>query len=192
MEIIIIIVVILFVIAFIVAMNQATTGLEYEINVLTKLKEMPNFTPVKTIIKQCNQRGLDNEALKTADRDNFKETLKESLKPLLLGLSLDDKSKQICLIKNENLTLIPFADVIEMQVILDGETVTKTNRLNQAVGMAVGATLGGGTGLLIGGLSASTTTNKKIKDVTLKVILNDLSNAIFEIDLRGKEVVPLV
>jgi hypothetical protein len=53
---------------------------------------------------------------------------------------------------------------------VDGKTITKTSRGSQALGMAVGGVLGGGLGLLIGGLTASTSETKKIKNVSLKLL----------------------
>lgn len=68
---------------------------------------------------------------------------------------------------------------------MDGKTITKTSRGSQALGMAVGGVLGGGLGLLIGGLTASTSETKKIKNVSLKLLMNDLTTPVHEVGLIG-------
>jgi hypothetical protein len=86
-----------------------------------QLNQLPNFKPKKTLIKYYI----------TGNK----------------GISIDDDSKQICLIVNNQLILKPFTDIIETQVVVDGKTITKTSRGSQALGMAVGGVLGGGLGL---------------------------------------------
>lgn len=124
-----------------------------------QLNQLPNFKPKKTLIKYYISGNK--------------------------GISLDDDSKQICLIVNNQLILKPFTDIIETQIVVDGKTITKTSRGSQALGMAVGGILGGGLGLLIGGLTASTSETKKIKTVSLKLLMNDLTTPIHEMNLIG-------
>ena len=124
-----------------------------------QLNQLPNFKPKKTLIKYYI----------TGNK----------------GISIDDDSKQICLIVNNQLILKPFTDIIETQVVVDGKTITKTSRGSQALGMAVGGVLGGGLGLLIGGLTASTSETKKIKNVSIKLLMNDLTTPVHEVGLIG-------
>jgi hypothetical protein len=67
---------------------------------------------------------------------------------------------------------------------VDGKTITKTSRGSQALGMAVGGVLGGGLGLLIGGYCINIR-NKKIKNVSLKLLMNDLTTPVHEVGLIG-------
>lgn len=124
-----------------------------------QLNQLPNFKPKKTLIKYYVAGNK--------------------------GISLDDDSKQICLIVNNQLILKPFTDIIETQVVVDGKTITKTSRGSQALGIAVGGVLAGGLGALIGGLSASTSETKKIKNVSLKLLMNDLTIPVHEVGLIG-------
>lgn len=133
---------------------------EQEQSLSEKLKSIPNFSPTKTIVKY-NLIGQPN------------------------GLSIDDTHKQICLIKNEECILKPFASIIECQIVVDGKTITKTSRGSQAIGMAIGGVIGGGLGALIGGLTASTSEQKKVKNVSIKLLLNDLSLPSHEFSLIG-------
>ena len=129
-------------------------------NLALKLQNLPNFSAKKTIIKY-NVMSIPN------------------------GISLDDTTKQICLIQNGQFILKPFSSIIECQIVVDGKTITKTSRGSQALGMLVGGAIGGGLGVLIGGLSASTSEQKKIKNVSIKILFNDLSLPSHEFSLIG-------
>lgn len=156
----IIICIVLIIFSIFMAFYSSNKRKEQEQSLSDKLKSIPNFLPVKTIIKY-NVMGLAN------------------------GLSIDDTHKQICLIKNGECLLKPFSSIIECQISIDGKTITKTSRGSQAIGMAVGAVVGGGLGVLIGGLTASTSEKKKVKNVSIKLLLNDLSLPSHEFSLIG-------
>ena len=49
--------------------------------------------------------------------------------------------------------------------------------------MAVGAALGGGLGLLIGGLTGSKSTSTQVKSVSIKLLINDLKFPVHEIKM---------
>lgn len=142
------------------AINSSIARKDQEESLSAKLNDLPNFSPKKTIIKY-NVMNLPN------------------------GLSIDDTTKQVCLIRNGELILKPFSSVIECQTVIDGKTITKTSRGNQALGMVVGGVIGGGLGVLIGGLTASTSEQKKIKSVSIKLLFNDLSLPYHEFSLIG-------
>lgn len=160
MDFFLVICIILIVFCIIMAISSSGKRQEQQQNLNDQLNKLPNFSPQKTIIKY-NAYNLEN------------------------GLSVDNQTKQICLIKNGTITLHPFSDIIECQIVIDGKTVTKTSRGSQAVGMLVGGALGGGLGVLIGGLSASKSESKKIKDVSIKILLNDLSLPCHQFSLIG-------
>ncbi|MCV9888772.1 SHOCT domain-containing protein [Metabacillus halosaccharovorans] len=66
-----------------------------------------------------------------------------------------------------------YIDILESEVIIDGETVTKTSRSSQVGGAILGGILAGGVGAIIGGLSGKTSSKEKVKTIQLKVIVND-------------------
>lgn len=117
---------------------------------LAHLQAIDGFTPQKYVIKT-----------------GFKTTIPK-------GVAIDGGSKQMALIHGDSIRVLPFASLIEVEVIAEGKTVTKTSRSNQALGVAVGAVLGGGVGALIGGLSAKTETKQNVKNVFLKLLVDDL------------------
>lgn len=67
-----------------------------------------------------------------------------------------------------------FNDLIEAQVIEDGQTVMKTSRASQFAGAAIGGVIAGGLGAAVGGLSSEKVNNERINSVDLKLIVNDL------------------
>lgn len=69
-----------------------------------------------------------------------------------------------------------YKDILEAEVIIDGETVTKTSRSSQIGGAILGGILAGGVGAVIGGLSGKTASKEKVKSIQLKVIVNDIKN----------------
>lgn len=154
--------VIIVVIIVVAVFLGAKEGWEQGQNFSNDLKNLPDFTPEKTLIK------INNGVLK--------------------GISIDSSRKKICFINNRDYLVKQFSDVIETQLNIDGSTVTKTSRGSQVLGLAVGGALGGvigaaGTGALIGGLTGSTESIEKIKNVTLQVLINDLNHSLHEIRL---------
>lgn len=101
---------------------------------------------------------------------------------ILSGLGVDDTTKKICVIQAESYRFYEYQDLIESEVIIDGKSVTKTSRVSQFVGTAIGGILAGGVGAIIGGLSGNTSTQDVVKGVVLKVIINDTQNPVHVIN----------
>ncbi|MEC3755993.1 immunity protein [Bacillus halotolerans] len=73
---------------------------------------------------------------------------------------------------------IPFSNIIESEVTLDNQMISKVSKS----GIVAGGLLAGGIGAAIGGLSASSIQNEMVKSVTLKITVEDLSKPIHYID----------
>lgn len=85
-----------------------------------------------------------------------------------------DNTQQVVLLGNElPLTKVSFSQLASVELAVDGNTLSKTNRGSQAVGAAVGAVALGGVGLLLGGLTGSSTTSQTVRRISLKVIVDD-------------------
>jgi len=67
-----------------------------------------------------------------------------------------------------------YKDILETEVIIDGETVTKTSRSSQVGGAILGGILAGGVGAIIGGLSGKSSSKEKVKTIQFKIIVNDI------------------
>ena len=107
---------------------------------------------------------------------------------------IDETNQKICFIENTvkgidkfkntskdfnyDYTLYKFSDLLETEILQDGETVTKTSRGSQVGGALLGGVLAGGVGAIIGGLSGSTTSDEEFSKITLKVLMNDTQNPV--------------
>lgn len=106
------------------------------------------------------------------------------------AIILDETNQKIHLLSTINNTCktYSFDELIESEVIIDNESVTKFNRGNQIIGTVVGGVVAGVPGMIIGGLSSHTVTSERIKNITLKLTFNDMDNPICKIDFLDKSV----
>lgn len=74
-----------------------------------------------------------------------------------------------------------YNDLISVEIIEDTVTVSKTNRGSQLIGAGIGGALLGGTGAVIGGLSGKKTGSTEIKNVTLRIVIDDENNSVFDL-----------
>lgn len=82
-----------------------------------------------------------------------------------------------------------FKDILEVEVIVDGEMITKTSRSSQVGRAVLGALLAGGVGAIIGGVTGKTSSIKKVKSIQLKIIVNDIKNPILMVDFLNENTV---
>lgn len=81
-----------------------------------------------------------------------------------------------------------FSDIIESEVIVDNNTITKTARGSQIGGAVVGGALLGGVGAIIGGLSGTKGSFDQVMQAEIKLTINDLENPICKINfLDGQD-----
>jgi hypothetical protein len=64
-------------------------------------------------------------------------------------------------------------DLVSVELLKDGASITSTNRGSQLAGAAIGGLALGGVGLLLGGLSGSKTSRNTIQSIAIKVIVDD-------------------
>jgi hypothetical protein len=100
------------------------------------------------------------------------------------AIVLDEINKKVHLFSPTNNIKLDynFDDIIQSEVIIDGNTVTSTNRGSQLMGMVAGGILAGGIGAIVGGLSGGKTSKDEIKNIELKLTINDMNNSIFRIN----------
>lgn len=109
----------------------------------------------------------------------------------LSGLAVDEKHKIVCIVSSKammtsgilryeknvaNKYEVKYSDIISSEIIENGETITKTSRTSQVGGAIVGGVLLGGIGAVVGGLSGKTSSREKIKQIALRIIVNDISS----------------
>lgn len=78
-------------------------------------------------------------------------------------------------------------DIIESELIVDDQTITKTSKGGMVVGGLAGGVLLGGVGAIIGGLSGSKRSVKNISNIEIKLTVNDLHNPIHKINFLNNE-----
>ena len=105
-----------------------------------------------------------------------------------LIVAIDNNSKQVAFVDlSENVKVYSYRDLLEVEVLEDGETVTKTSRSSQIGGALIGGLIAGGTGAIIGGLSGKQTTNEEVKKISLKILVNDIDNPVKKVVLLDKQ-----
>jgi hypothetical protein len=100
------------------------------------------------------------------------------------AIVLDESNKKVYLFSPTNNIKLDynFDDIIQSEVIVDGNTITSTNRGSQLMGMVVGGILAGGVGAIVGGLSGGKTSKDEIKNIELKLTINNMNNSIFKVN----------
>ncbi|MGX1800941.1 SHOCT domain-containing protein [Brevundimonas naejangsanensis] len=66
-----------------------------------------------------------------------------------------------------------FADIAAVEIIKNGASVVSTNRGSQFLGAAIGGVALGGVGLLAGALTGSKRTNEGIRELSVKITVDD-------------------
>lgn len=146
------------VISIIVIFNTDKDKIKEQINTKNKLLDLVND------IKVNNKKFINEENTK--------------------AIVIDEANKKVYLFsptENKNLSY-NFDDIIQSEVIIDGNTIITTNRGSQIVGIAVGGLLAGGIGAILGSISGSKTSKQEIRNIDLKLTINDMNNPIFKIN----------
>lgn len=84
--------------------------------------------------------------------------------------------------------LIYPCDLLSAELFEDGNTVTKTPRMNQAGNALLGGLILGPAGALVGSLTSKTITSKgNVKRIDLRLIINDTKRPIYDINFLDSE-----
>ena len=112
------------------------------------------------------------------DKYDFKETNIIHGDNRLSFISIDENSKQICLLTSPPAKIYNFKDIMKSEIVENGNTTVETSRGSQAVGAVVGGALLGGAGLIVGGLSGKKTQKKTIDKIDLIITVRNTSRPI--------------
>jgi hypothetical protein len=85
------------------------------------------------------------------------------------GLAIDSTAGLLLLVERNNQCIIEASDVVSVEVMADDTSLIKTNRRSQLAGAAVGGILLGPAGLLLGGLTGSKRSERRVKRLTLRI-----------------------
>lgn len=112
------------------------------------------------------------------------------------GIVLDEINKKIHIFqpKHKNVdgsyiishNKFDFNDIIESEVIINSKSIVKTVRSNQIAGALIGNMIAGGLGMVIGGLSSEKINIDKIKNIDLKITVNDISSPVYKVNFLNQ------
>ena len=94
------------------------------------------------------------------------------------GIAIDRVNKKIALLTPNSRVIVRYADIVSSEVILDSESIIKTDRVSQIGGAVIGGALTGGIGALIMAMSASKKQIDKVNKIELKVLTMETKNPI--------------
>ncbi|MEK4946567.1 SHOCT domain-containing protein [Carnobacterium sp. FSL W8-0810] len=128
------------------------------------------------------QTAEDNKLAESLEKAVYEYDIEKTLshtQPDKNVYVLDKENEEITYLVYNNLintyspTSYLFEDIIEVSLIVDGETITNTSRGSQIGGALVGGVLAGGAGAVIGGLSGKTTSKESISKISLKILMSN-------------------
>jgi len=90
--------------------------------------------------------------------------------------AIDETNEKIALVTQATKHVVNFSDVIGVELIEDGSTVSKKSTTRTIGGAIVGGILAGGAGAIVGGLSGPSTQKNKVSSVSVKILLRNLDN----------------
>lgn len=91
-----------------------------------------------------------------------------------LVLLINDTTKQICILRPNFKKVIGFDQVIDVEYIVNEETIASKSTLNTIGRTIVGGVLAGGAGAIVGGLTGKTKMENKISKIKVKVLIRDI------------------
>ena len=108
------------------------------------------------------------------------------------GIAIDEKRGLFCLLTRVNKdvipNIVPYSDIVSVEIAEDGSSVTKSSRGSQLGGAIVGGVLLGGVGAVVGGLSGKKKTTQKVSRVDLRVVIDNTSEPTYTLPLLAVEV----
>lgn len=132
-----------------------------------------------------SKKELDAKIQKKFEMENL-DISQQYISVYCSVVGIDETKKKICFLDSNRNTKTTqyrnvehsaqtflYSDILESEVIIDGETVTRTSRASQVGGALTGAVLAGGVGAIIGGLSGKTSSREMVEKIQLKIIVND-------------------
>lgn len=90
--------------------------------------------------------------------------------------AIDENNEKIALVTQTAKQVVNFSDVIGVELIEDGSTISKKSTTRTIGGAIVGGVLVGSAGTIVGGLSGSSTQKNKVSSVSVKILLRSLDN----------------
>ncbi|ADU32137.1 SHOCT domain-containing protein [Evansella cellulosilytica] len=103
-------------------------------------------------------------------------------------IAVDEKAKKVALVENGNYRIFGYRDILKSQIVEDGQEITTTSRTSQIGRALVGGVLAGGVGAIIGGGGGKQKHTSEVKQVSLKIVVNDTKIPTFTLDFLKLDV----
>ena len=87
---------------------------------------------------------------------------------------VDSVHSKIALIQPTSKKIASFSDIIKVEVVEDGETISTKSTTRTIGGAVLGGVLAGGVGAIVGGLSGGARNVEKASTVMVKILLRDI------------------
>ena len=146
------------------------------------------FIIAKIIITSQSKKKMEE---KLSNLNTFKATQKIMGEDGNSGLAIDEKRKEICIIKKNNgdfaLDIMPYNDLLSSEIFEDGKTITRSSRTSQLGGALIGGLALGGIGAIIGGLSGGKTSTNRVTKIDLRLTINRTNAPVHDINFMNME-----
>jgi len=94
---------------------------------------------------------------------------------------VDNENRKVCFIDECSKRIIPFEDIISVELVENGTTLSTKSTIRTVGGTLVGGALAGGAGAIVGGLSGNSKQVQKVSDVQIRMRIRDLENPVLVI-----------
>lgn len=94
---------------------------------------------------------------------------------------VDNVHKNVAYISSFHKRIIPYNQIISVELLEEGKTVSKKSTVRTIGGALIGGAIGGGVGAIVGGLSGGRSQSKKVSLVQVKIRLRDVNSPSFTI-----------
>lgn len=103
------------------------------------------------------------------------------------GLAVNSTAQKVGVARKDGINVYDYKDIVEAAIVEDGEGLSETSRGSQVLGTAVGGALLGGAGAIVGGLSGKKRKTQEVREIKLRVVVNDTAAPVVSIKLfEGK------
>lgn len=94
---------------------------------------------------------------------------------------VDNVHKNIAYISPLYKRIIPYEQIISVEMLEEGKTISKKSTVRTIGGTMIGGAIGGGVGAIVGGLSGARSQSQKVSLVQVKIKLRDVNSPSFTI-----------
>ncbi len=133
-------------------------------------------------IMQANSNSKNVREAGDKNENSLKSLKDFSVTKKIVGVNneylfcVDENNKKIAIIRTVRKLVIPFDQIISVEVLEDNTLLQQKSSLRTIGGAVIGGAIAGGAGAIVGGLSGNTQQNKKVSTVQVKIKLRDINN----------------